>query len=89
MIKSLCKKVSQQGHLNILFSAHYPPSIAISNGNISINQRLSDYSLMINSQNVCIPAHLFNITWNIKSKYTTEKTQVKMYSGFFNQNEPE
>lgn len=53
--------MSQQGHLNILFSTHYPPSIAISNGNISINQRLSDYSLMINSQNVCIPAHLFNI----------------------------
>lgn len=54
-------KGSQQGHLNILFSTHYPPSIAISNGSISINQRLSDYSLMINSQNVCIPAHLFNI----------------------------
>lgn len=69
--------MNQQGHLSIPFSSHYTPSIEISKGNISINQHLSDYSLVINSQNVCVAAHLFNITWKIKPKFTTENTKVK------------
>lgn len=85
---SCSSKVSQQGHLSGISSpSHYPPSVVINNGNISINQHISDCSLKINSENVCIPAHPFfrlkknglNIPQRKFRWYITEVSLMNMY----------